>query len=72
MEKNNKPTYKVEFKQDVNSCQSVLIADNIPQMDKAVELALLMHRISNTPHFIYVIHDDIIDVTFIRYESLPY
>lgn len=65
----NKINYKIEFKQDVgNSTSTVVIANNIPSLENAVEFALNLHRASNYPHYIYVIHDDMIDITFIKYE----
>lgn len=60
----NGPMYHVEYKQDG---QSVHLAKDIPNMETAVKIALHLHEISNTKHHIHVIHDDIIDVTFIRY-----
>lgn len=61
MEK-NQPTYRIEFKQDD---AMVIIAANIPQMEQAVKFALDLHNASNTVHYIHVIHDDLIDVTFV-------
>lgn len=60
------PAYRIEFK---NSGQVVSICNNIPQMEMAVKIALSLHECSNTEHIIHVIHDDIIDVTFVRYVS---
>ena len=63
---NKQPTYRIEFK---NKGQVVSICDNIPQMEMAVKIALSLHECSNTEHIIHVLHDDIIDVTFVRYVS---
>lgn len=60
----NELKYHVEYKQDG---QSVYFARGIPDMETAVRIALHLHEVSNTKHLIHVIHDDIIDVTFIRY-----
>lgn len=60
----NQPKYLIEFKQDE---KNVCLAENIPALENAVQLALELHRVANTSHIIHVIHDDIIDVTFVRY-----
>ena len=60
------PSYRVEIKQNE---QKISIAENIPQMDHAVEFALRLHQSSNKDHIIHVIHDDIIDCTFVRYAT---
>lgn len=60
----NEPMYRVECIQDE---QNIQFAKDIPNMETAVKIALHLHEISNTKHLIHVIHDDIIDVTFIRY-----
>ncbi len=59
-----KPTYRVEFNL---GDATLVIANDIPVMENAVEFALNLHRASNTEHIIHVIHDDLIDVTFIKH-----
>lgn len=67
---NKQPVYRIEFKQRTpDTVNLVSICDNIPQMEMAVKIALSLHECSNTEHTIHVIHDDIIDVTFVRYVS---
>ncbi len=60
------PVYRVEIHQNDNT---ILYADNIPQMEIAVKLSLSLHEASNTSHIIHVIHDDLIDCTFVRYAT---
>lgn len=60
----NRPSYRVEVKQ---GDATIVYATDISQMEIAVKLSLSLHEASNTKHIIHVIHDDIIDVTFIRY-----
>ena len=70
---NKQPTcrvYRVDFKQRTpDDTNLVTICDNIPQMEMAVKIALSIHECSNTAHTIHVMHDDLIDVTFIRYDQ---
>ncbi len=60
------PTYSIEYK---NGEKRVLIANNIPSIEIAVKFALNLHEASNVEHIVHVIHDDIIDVTFVRYDG---
>ena len=60
------PVYRVEIKQND---KSISFAENVPTMEIAVKLSLSLHEYSNTPHIIHVIHDDIIDCTFVRYAT---
>lgn len=60
------PTYSVEIKQD---SYKIFFAKDVPSMELAVKIALHTHEVMNTPHIIHVIHDDIIDCTFVRYAS---
>lgn len=57
-----KSNYKIEFKQNDSS---VIIADNISSLEESVTFALNLHKASNSPHRIYVVHDDFIDITFV-------
>ena len=60
------PTYCVEIKQD---SQKLFFAKDVPSIELAVKIALHTHEVMNTPHIIHVIHDDIIDCTFVRYAT---
>lgn len=60
------PTYHIEYK---HCGQKVLIAKEIPSMELAVKFALNLHEASNAEHLIHVIHEDVIDVTFVRYDQ---
>ena len=67
MEKNDKkPVWHINIHQDSSN---ILFANNIPSMEMAVKIALSVHEISNTTHVIYVMKDDLIEVTFTRYET---
>lgn len=46
--------YKVTF-------DSVVIVKNLP-LEDSIQFALNLHRSSNVPHKVQVIHDDIIDL----------
>ncbi len=63
---NTSTVYSIEYK---NNEKRVLIAKNIPTMELAVKFALNLHEASNVEHIVHVIHDDIIDVTFVRYDG---
>lgn len=53
--------YKIVFKQNDTS---VNIAENIPTIEEAVTFSLNLHKASNSKHTIYVMHEDMIDITF--------
>lgn len=44
---------------------SVVIADNIPNLESAVQFALNLHRASNVPHKLFVHRGDIIELVLI-------
>lgn len=56
-----KPNFKIVFKQKESS---VIIADNIPTIEDSVTFALNLHKASNSEHTIYVMQDDMIQITF--------
>ena len=56
-------SWKITYQQ---TDSTVCIADLLPSFEMAVKFSLNLHESSNTPHSIYVMHDDIIDVVFKR------
>ena len=65
------PVYDVIFKQCTNpdDVNIVKFAKDVPNIETAVKIALHIHEVSNTIHTVFVMHDDIIDVIFKRYDS---
>lgn len=64
--KDKKPTWHINIHQNT---ANILFAENIPTMELAVKIALSIHEASNTQHIVYVMKDDLIEVTFTRYET---
>lgn len=60
------PQYRIEYKANG---QVVQLCKDIPAMELAVKIALSIHEVCNNAHIMHVMHDDIIDVTFVRYDS---
>lgn len=66
MENQTKCTWRINIQQ---KSSNISFAEKISSKEEAVKFALSIHEASNVPHVIYVLHDDIIDVTFTRYET---